>query len=122
MALSPAPSPHGEPPPRVRAIFDALSRTEETIIQELTARAQPAQDRHEISRSANALAQRLEALSEEFGTLAEHLERAQRSARQQIADDMRELRTDLRIYTTVMAVAVIAVLLLLTVVILFKLG
>jgi hypothetical protein len=106
----------------VRVILDAVSRTEERIVQELTARVQPAHDSHEMSRSTEVLKGRVDALSAEFNTLAEHLDSAQRSALQQIADDMRDLRTDLRVYTTVMAVAVIAVLLLLAVVILFKIG
>lgn len=116
-----APLPQrGEPPSRVRPLLEALSRTEELILKELSVRSAPAHDGHELSRAAAALTERLDAFAHEVQALAQRLERAQRDALQQIAADMVELRSDLRVYTAVMAVAVIAVVLLLAVLILFK--
>ncbi|MBI2322541.1 MAG: hypothetical protein HYU88_10785 [Chloroflexi bacterium] len=112
--------PRGEPPARVRPLLEALTRTEDNIVMELSVRSAPAHDSHELGRAAEGLTERLETFAEQFDALAQRLERAQRDALQHIAADMTELRGDLRVYTAVMAVAVIAVVLLLAVMILFK--
>lgn len=120
MAIRPAMPTRAEGTPRVRPLLEALQRAEDRILSELAVRAGPQQDNQALSRAAESTAERLQTLEDDFEALTQRLERAQRSALQEIVVETRDLRDSLRLYTAVMAVAVILVVLLLAVVILFK--
>lgn len=120
MAVTPSAPQRREPSPRVKAILDALGRTEERVINEFAVRRTPDTQRRDLNRAVESAKEGLRGLLDTFEALALRLEGTQRGALQQMTSDMDELRQDLHRYTAVMAVAVVAVLLLLAVLILFK--
>lgn len=122
MALSPSTPQRRGPSPRVRPLIEALSQIEVHVLSALAAHSAAGHERDDLSRAVTSAKERLRALDDELDALTEGLERAQRDAVQQMAKDMVELRGDLQRYTAVMAIAVIAAVLLLSILILFKIG
>jgi predicted nuclease with TOPRIM domain len=102
-------------------ILEALRRAERRVLDELrNGRSQSVDDPQEVNRTLESVGDRFETLNRRIAKLPEMLTQQRREVMQQFADQLRDLRQDLRAYTLMMGVAIVLIVLLLVVLLFFR--